>query len=291
MKLIENIFAIALVAFIAYMGIDFNAKEDVPVKPKTPTFSQFMTCEIGENWSNRFVMVDEWNDMKVSGMSGSLGHRVYAGDDGANDGTVSWQLFWDSKQKADAFWNAGPTDEFKAWADRHRSVMHCDGEGRRNYDVDLPRPQNKQGDWDGDTVLVSVAYQCKFTTTDEDGVVTPMEDKEEGKRQMRALYGEFMDYVDVQDKNASWHIWSKTGKRGPYNFGVYTHNGENPEQFMEYDFYWMNYYETDEEARGRLAAWVETGADLQAKFDEFSTCEESLIYSNSYVLYPDLSDE
>ena len=64
--------------------------------------------------------------------------------------------------------------------------MHCDGEGRRNYDVDLPRPQNKQGDWDGDTVLVSVAYQCKFTTTDEDGVVTPMEDKEEGKRQMRA---------------------------------------------------------------------------------------------------------
>ncbi len=290
MKLLENIFAIALVAFLAYVGIDFNAKEDVPVKPKTPTFSQFMTCETGENWSNVNMMMDEWNNMKVSGMSFALGHRVYEGGD-ASDNQVLWQLFWDSKQKADAFWNAGPTEEFKAWADKHRSVMHCDGEGRRNYDVDLPRPQNKQGEWDGDTVLVSVAYQCKFTTTDEDGVVTPMEDKEEGKRQMQALYSEFMDYVDVQDKNASWHIWSKSGKRGPYNFGVYTHSGENPEQFMEYDFYWMNYYETDEEARGRLAAWVETGADLQAKFDEFSTCEESLIYSNSYVLYPDLSDE
>ena len=123
MKLIENIFAIALVAFIAYMGIDFNAKEDVPVKPKTPTFSQFMTCETGENWSNVNVMMDEWNDMNVNGMSFALGHRVYEGGD-ATDNQVLWQLFWDSKQKADTFWNAGPTDEFKAWADRHRSVMH-----------------------------------------------------------------------------------------------------------------------------------------------------------------------
>ena len=50
----------------------------------------------------------------------------------------------------------------------------------------------------------------------------------------------------------------------------------------------MNYYENDAEARGRLDAWIETGGELQEKFDEFSTCEESLIYSNSYVLYPDL---
>ena len=89
MKLIENIFAIALVAFIAYMGIDFNAKEDVPVKPKTPTFSQFMTCETGENWSNVNMMMDEWNDMKVSGMSFALGHRVYEGGDAA-DNEVLW---------------------------------------------------------------------------------------------------------------------------------------------------------------------------------------------------------
>ena len=44
MKLLENIFAIALVAFLAYVSIDFNSKDDVP-KPKTPTFSQFMTCD------------------------------------------------------------------------------------------------------------------------------------------------------------------------------------------------------------------------------------------------------
>jgi hypothetical protein len=60
---------------------------------------------------------------------------------------------------------------------------------------------------------------------------------------------------------------------------------------MDYDFYWMNYYENDEEARARLNAWVETGGDLQEKFDEFSTCEQNLIYSNSYVLYPDLVNE
>ena len=53
MKFLGNIFAVVVVAFLAYMAIDFNDKDDVPVKAKTPTFSQFMTCDIGENWSNR----------------------------------------------------------------------------------------------------------------------------------------------------------------------------------------------------------------------------------------------
>ena len=288
MKLLENIFAIALVAFLAYLSIDFNSKDDVP-KPKTPTFSQFMTCDIGENWSNVNMMIDEWNDMEISGMTGALGHRVYEGNAaGANDNQVSWQLFWDTKESADNFWNAGPTPEFKKWADKHRSVMVCDGEGRRNYDVDLPRDDLEQ-EWDGDGQFVSVVYQCNFTSVAEDGTVVPMEDKAEGKRLMKALYAEFMQYVDEEDKNASWHVWSKDGKRGPYSFGVYTHNGENPEPYMDYDFYWMNYYENDAEAKARLERWIETGGDLQAKFDEFSTCEESLIYTNGYVLFPDLN--
>ena len=289
MKFVGNIFALAFVVFLGYVSIDFDAKDPASVKPKTPTYSQFMTCDIGENWSNVNVMMDDWNNMEVDGMSFALGHSIYEGSaEGINSNQVSWQLFWDSKQKADKFWNAGPTDEFKAWADKYRSVMSCDGEGRRNYDVDLPRPQEKQGEWDGDTELVSVVYQCNFTVTSEDGTVIPMEDKEEGKNLLRALYSEFLSYVDEQDKNASWHVWSKSGKRGPYNFGVYTHNGENPDPYMDYDFYWMNYYENDAEARGRLNAWLETGGDLQEKFDEISTCEQNLIYSNSYVLYPDL---
>ena len=164
MKFVGNIFALAFVVFLGYVSIDFDAKDPTSVKPKTPTYSQFMTCDIGENWSNVNVMMDDWNNMEVDGMSFALGHSIYEGSaEGINSNQVSWQLFWDTKQKADKFWNAGPTDEFKAWADKHRSVMSCDGEGRRNYDVDLPRPQEKQGEWDGDTELVSVVYQCNFT--------------------------------------------------------------------------------------------------------------------------------
>jgi|TARA_B100001063_G_C16730228_1_gene538863 hypothetical protein len=292
MKFVGNILGVVIVGLFFYLSVDLDSKNTTPVKPKTPTYSQFMTCDIGENWSNVNVMMDEWNNMAVDGMSFALGHRIYEGSaEAVGSNQVSWQLFWDTKQKADKFWKSGPSDDFKAWADKHRSVMSCDGEGRRNYAVDLPRPQNKQGEWDGDTELVSVIYQCKYTVTAEDGTVTPMEDKEGGKSALKAMYSEFMDYVDEQDKNASWHIWSKSGKRGPYNFGVYTHSGENPDPYMDYDFYWMNYYENDEEARARLNAWVETGGDLQEKFDEFSTCEQNLIYSNSYVLYPDLVNE
>mgnify|MGYP001283297364 CR=1 FL=1 len=294
MKLIANVLSVGLLVALGYLFIDFDAKKPVPAAPKTPKFSQFMTCTMGENWSNENVniMMDEWNDMNVNGMSFALGHQVIEGDAPvANDNQISWQLFWDNQSKAESFWKAGPSKEFKVWADKHRSVMYCDGEGRRNYDVDLPRPREKQGDWDGDTELVSVVYQCNFTVKDEEGNSVPMEDKADGEMQLKAMYSEFLDYVDQREADASWHIWSTTGKRGPYNFGVYTHNGENPDPYMDYDFYWMNYYETVTEAKDRLADWVNTGSDLQAKFDEFSTCEEDLIYTNSYVLYPDLDVE
>ena len=292
MKVIGNILSVAVVLAVGYLFIDLDPKK--PVEPKDPKFSQFMTCTMGEDWSDANVnaMMDEWNDMDVSGMSFALGHQVIEGEAPvAGENQISWQLFWDNQSKANTFWNAGPSDKFKAWSDKYRSVMYCDGEGRRNYDVDLPRPRNKRGEWDGDTELVSVIYQCKYAVTDEEGNSVPMEDKADGKAQLDAMYADFLDYVDDREANASWHIWSVTGKRGPYNFAVYTHNGENPDPYMDYDFYWMNYYETVDEAKARLADWVDTGADLQAKFDEFTTCEEDLIYTNSYILYPDLDVE
>ena len=51
MKFVGNIFALAFVVFLGYVSIDFDAKDPASVKPKTPTYSQFMTCDIGENWS------------------------------------------------------------------------------------------------------------------------------------------------------------------------------------------------------------------------------------------------
>ena len=38
-----------------------------------------MTCDIGENWSNVNVMMDDWNNMEVDGMSFALGHSIYEG--------------------------------------------------------------------------------------------------------------------------------------------------------------------------------------------------------------------
>ena len=79
MKFVGNIFALAFIALLGFLSIDFNAKDPVPVKPKTPTYSQFMTCDIGENWSNVNVMMDDWNNMDVDGMSFALGHSIYEG--------------------------------------------------------------------------------------------------------------------------------------------------------------------------------------------------------------------
>ena len=29
----------------------------------------------------------------------------------------------------------------------------------------------------------------------------------------------------------------------PYRYGIYMHNGDNPEPYASYDFFWMNYYQ------------------------------------------------
>ncbi len=69
-------------------------------------------------------------------------------------------LFWKDKKSAESFWDKGPSDEFSAWADASRSVMVCDGVGRRDYSFELP---GVQPDWGGASEFVSIFRACKYT--------------------------------------------------------------------------------------------------------------------------------
>ena len=74
-----------------------------------------------------------------------------------------------------------------------------------------------------------------------------------------SMYSKFNDFVAKENKDASWHVFSTRAKRGPFDYAVYFHDGENSEAFMEYDFFWVNYLADLDEAAERGAQWVETG--------------------------------
>ena len=65
---------------------------------------------------------------------------------------------------------------------------------------------------------------------------------------------------------------------GGYYFGVYF-----PEFDYDYDFLWLNAHSSFDAMAAGNADWEINGKDMQAKFDEISTCRTPDLY-NSWML-------
>ena len=72
-------------------------------------------------------------------------------------------------------------------------------------------------------------------------------------------------------------------------FGIYFHSGENPEPYDQYDFFWMNYYESHEDAEAGYARFQANGSDVQELFDAAASCEGPF-GMDTYQFYPDPDD-
>ena len=151
---------------------------------------------------------------------------------------------------ADEAWSQPPSEEFAAWGEKYADVLTCDGDGRRGYDAYWGRDNDRSGEWADNSKWVTYAHYCKFT---ENGNL----------ESLGAAAEAFNKYVDN----------SETGKDGPFTFAVYVHNGDNPEPYSQYDFFWMNYYQNNEDAQASYARFAENGGEMQAEFDAMSSCE------------------
>ena len=111
---------------------------------------------------------DDDNDLALDeALFYAAGHAPLLEESLGGEGKVYWQLFWDSKEAADAAWASGPSEEFAAWAEKHQSVLTCDGENRRGYDAYFPNADNDN--WGEPSVQwVTYGHYCKFN--DEDGL-------------------------------------------------------------------------------------------------------------------------
>ena len=258
-----------LVSFLFLVGCSDSQEEPEAAaeQEQGPPFSEYMTCTPGTNFNDATVrmMVDEWNDLALDeSLFYAAGHAPLLQESLGGEGKVYWQLFWDSKEAADAAWASGPSEEFAAWAEKHQSVLTCDGENRRGYDAYFPNAENDN--WGEPSVQwVTYGHYCKFN--DEDGLKKLSEGVEA-----------FNAYLDNQGDDVA-----------PYRYAVYMHNGDNPEPYASYDFFWMNYYKNHDDAQASYERFANEGASVQAMFDASATCEGPNA-SDSYQFLPDPDD-
>ena len=241
--------------------------ENTETEEQGPPYTEYMTCTPGTDFSDVTVaaMIDEWNDFEFAeGFWASAGHAPVQSASLGGENVVYWQLFWTTKEAAEAGWAEWANNaEADAWRAKHASVMQCDGQGRRAYDFYWPLGED--ANWGGQTQWVTYGHYCKFN--DEDGLEL-----------LRAAVGAFNEYTLASDNPE------------PYAYGVMLHNGDNPEPFSNYDFFWQNYYENHADAETAYARFNENGSEIQAMFDASATCEGPNA-SDSYLFYPDPDDQ
>ena len=242
--------------------------ENTETEEQSPLYTEYMTCVPGADFSDATVtaMVDEWNNFEFAeGFMFSAGQDPVQSVSLGGENVVYWQLVWASKEAAEAGWSDWATNaDADQWRAKHASVMQCDGEGRRGYDFYF-NPLGEKANWNRPTQWVTYGHQCKFNG-------------EDGLELLRSAAAAFDEYI-VTANNPE-----------PFTYGVMFHNGENPEPFSNYDFFWQNYYENHTDAETSYARFAEVGADIQAMFDAAATCEGPTA-SDSYQFYPDPDDE
>ena len=72
-----------------------------------PPYTEYMTCTPGADFSDDNVraMIDEWNDFDFNdGFFYAAGHVPVESASLGGDNKVYWQLWWESKEDADAGW-------------------------------------------------------------------------------------------------------------------------------------------------------------------------------------------
>ena len=104
-----------LVSFLFLVGCSDSQEEPEAAtkEEQGPPFSEYMTCTPGTDFNDNTarMMVDEWNDLALDeALFYAAGHAPLLEESLGGEGKVYWQLFWDSKEAADAAWASGPSE-------------------------------------------------------------------------------------------------------------------------------------------------------------------------------------
>ena len=69
---------IAVVTFFTFESFDFDAKPPAKPQPVTPTYTQYMSCQQGDNYSDFAFgnMISGFNSLDIKGLVMAAGHTI-----------------------------------------------------------------------------------------------------------------------------------------------------------------------------------------------------------------------
>ena len=246
--------------------------------PREPDrYQEYLWCHNGPNYSKESFDASQayWRQMVEESNVPAFGHfSLFPKFDESNFDRIVG-LIWNDKASRDAGWAAyvesGIEEKLQ---EKFPGVETCAGDGSDELfavNVYQPRP-----------ATVAMADQESTGRIASYQFCTYNEDKEGSDLRPVALdtYGAWLD--DYEAKNGA------TG----YNWAYFAPDFD-PEASKAsdgvpnaYDFIWMNSWASESEESSGMAAYAESGQEIQASFDEIMTCSDPLRYDVEINIRP-----
>ena len=219
-------------------------------------FAEFMACEAGADFNaeNATKMISDWQKLITAESLFGVWGYVPAADTNAFGDTLWWELNWNSKEEADAEWNAWVQNEdAQAWAEQYSNVMVCDGEGRNSFDGVYPILPNTYGDVNESGYFYAEFHQCNYIDGSD-------------RTDAEAFLPGFTNAVSNSDYNGTGYSFA--------NYFAYK-NEDGSHVDADVDFLWGNFTK-GKDAMDKATESFENDVreEMFPLFSEFATCAE-----------------
>ena len=223
-------------------------------------YMEYVPCQEGvyytlENFRND--VLPEWQDLLVevnSPLVSAYGiQHVQRLPSDNEDGF--WQLIWNTKADAEAAWTVWNSNENVAsWTEKTAEILSCDGENKLSFDAYIARANDTFGEFETSS-FTSEYYQCLY---------------KEGKKgaDLREVIGELEMFLD-----------SANSLPGPFSYVILGPDYET----NEVDFFWGNFYQSEEARRAFDAEWQKLDPDVEDSWSMVSNCEEPRHFNSGIV--------
>ena len=219
-------------------------------------FAEFMACEAGADFNaeNATKMISDWQKLITAESLFGVWGYVPAADTNAFGDTLWWELNWNSKEEADAEWNAWVQNEdAQAWAEQYSNVMVCDGEGRNSFDGVYPILPNTYGDVNESGYFYAEFHQCNYIDGSD-------------RTDAEAFLPGFTNAVSNSDYNGTGYSFA--------NYFAYK-NKDGSHVDADVDFLWGNFTKGKDAMDKATESFEDDVRDeMFPLFSEFATCEE-----------------
>ena len=231
------------------------------------TFVEFMACTRGPDFDaeNSAKMIAAWQKLVTAKSLFGVWGYVPAAETNAFGDTLWWELNWNSKEEADAEWDAWyQNEEAQAWAEEYSNVMVCDGEGRNSFDGIYPILPNTYGAVNESGYFYSEFYQCNYINESE-------------RADAEAFLPGFTDAVANSGYDGTGYSYAN----------YFAHKNENGSHVdTDVDFLWAN-FSNSKDSMDKASEMFDK--DVRPKmfplFSEFATCADTPDVYHGWTFY------